>query len=74
MKAILSNIAMPLGHTEEELFAKCRQKLRCGKEQTFQVVKKSVDARDKKNIKLFILFPVTWNGFQDMQNLIKRLN
>lgn len=52
MKVILSNIAMPLGHTEEDLFAKCRRKLKCGTEQTFQIVKKSVDARDKQNIKI----------------------
>ena len=52
MKAILNNIAMPLGHTEEELFAKCRKKLKCGEAQRFQILKKSVDARDKQNIKI----------------------
>ncbi len=54
MRAILNNVVMPLGHTEEELFAKCLKKARCSKEQCkqYQIIKKSIDARDKTKIKL----------------------
>ncbi len=54
MRAILNNIVMPLGHTEEELFAKCIKKAKCSPDQLqqFRIVKKSIDARDKQNIKL----------------------
>ncbi len=51
MKAVLSNIAMPLGHTQEELFSKCRKKLG-GLDGDLRIVKKSIDARDKQNIRL----------------------
>ncbi len=54
MRAILNNVVMPLGHTEEELFAKCMKKANCSREQLkqFKMIKKSIDARDKNNIKL----------------------